>query len=65
MCSELKRINRDGDMYETDDNEFPFEDDALEPSPACLALFCYEMRCSVERAMFKSRLPSVFFEHFP
>ena len=51
-------------MYETDDNEFLFEDDALEPSPARLDLFCYETRRSVERATVKSRLLPSFFEHF-
>ena len=51
-------------MYETDDNEFLFEDDVLEPSPARLDLFCYETRRSVERATVKSRLLPSFFEHF-
>ena len=51
-------------MYETDDNEFPFKDDVLEPSPARLDLFCYETRRSVERATVKSRLLPSFFEHF-
>ena len=44
-------------MYGTDD-EFLFKDDGWTTYWVSIG---YEMRCSVERAMFKSRLPSLFF----
>ena len=51
-------------MYGTDGDEFLFEDDVLEPSPACLALPLLWNVPFVERTSAKSYLPPSFFEHF-